>query len=392
MTDDERPKTKDESKPMRRVLMVTPRYLPLMGGIETHVYEVARRFARAGLDVTVLTTDRTGKLPRVEASEGVQIRRVRAYPAQWDIYFAPALYREITRGAWDIVHCQGIHTLVAPLAMFAAWRAKIPYVVTFHTGGHSSAWRNAVRGIQWRALRPLLARAQRLIGVSQFEADLFQRQLGLPREKFSVIPNGGSLPPKPSDAPTSDDAPLIISVGRLEKYKGHHRIIRALSNILAEYPRARLLVLGTGPYEDDLRQLARACGVAERVEIRAVPATDRAQMAATLARASLIVLLSEYEAHPIAVMESLALGRPVLVADTSGLSELAARGLVRAIPLHASSEEIAAAVLAQLREPLIPTAVQLPTWEECAEKILIEYRRAFRPHRSPRPVRSPTSK
>lgn len=374
-----RPKMKNEPNPIHRVLMVTPRYLPLMGGVETHVYEVARRLTRAELSVTVLTTDRTGTLPRVEESAGVQIRRVRAYPAQWDIYCAPALYREITRGNWDIVHCQGIHTLVAPLAMFAAWRAQIPYVVTFHTGGHSSAWRNAVRGIQWRALRPLLARAQRLIGVSQFEADLFQQQLGLPREKFSVIPNGGSLPPQPSDAPTSADAPLIISVGRLEKYKGHQRIIGALPHILAEYPRARLLVLGTGPYEDDLRKLARACGVAERVEIRAVPATARAQMAATLARASLIVLLSEYEAHPIAVMESLALGRPVLVADTSGLRELAERGLARAVPLSASSDEIAAAVIAQLREPLIPAAVQLPTWEECVEKISIEYRRAVSP-------------
>ncbi len=353
--------------------MVTPRYLPLMGGIETHVYEVGRRLARANLHITILTTDRTGQLPREETSEGMQIRRVRAYPASADVYFAPEIYREIVNGTWDVVHCQGIHTLVPPLAMLAARRAHIPYVVTFHTGGHSTGWRNAVRGLQWRALRPLLARAQRLIGVSQFEADLFQQHLHLPREKFTVIPNGGSLPPLPNDAPARNGDALILSVGRLEKYKGHHRVLRALPHVLESVPGARLVILGTGPYEAALKKLADAYRVAERVEIRAVPAKDRAQMAKVLASATLIVLLSEYEAHPIAVMEALALGRPVLVADTSGLSELAQRGLVRAIPLNSSPTQIADAILAQLREPLIPPPIQLPTWEECAEALRAVY-------------------
>ncbi|MBE3558221.1 MAG: hypothetical protein IMW89_03230 [Ktedonobacteraceae bacterium] len=39
-----------------RLLMVTPRYFPYMGGIETHVYEVGRRLAAAGVHVTLLTT------------------------------------------------------------------------------------------------------------------------------------------------------------------------------------------------------------------------------------------------------------------------------------------------------------------------------------------------
>jgi len=356
-----------------RVLMVTPRYLPLMGGIETHVYEVGRRLARANLHITILTTDRTGQLPRDETSEGMQIRRVRAYPASADVYFAPEIYREIVTGTWDVVHCQGIHTFVPPLAMLAALRAHIPFVVTFHTGGHSTSWRNAVRGLQWRALRPLLARAQRLIGVSQFEADLFQQHLHLPREKFTVIPNGGSLPPLPNGAPARNGAALILSVGRLEKYKGHHRVLRAMPHVLESVPNARLLILGTGPYEAALKKLADEYRVAERVEIRAVPAKDRAQMATILASATLIVLLSEYEAHPIAVMEALALGRPVLVADTSGLRELAQRGLVRAIPLNSSPTQIADTILAQLREPLIPPPVQLPTWEECAEALRAVY-------------------
>ena len=104
-----------------------------------------------------------------------------------------------------------------------------------------------------------------------------------------------------------------------------------------------------------------------------VPAGDRAQMATVLSEAALVVLLSDYEAHPVAVMEALALRRPVLVTDTSGLRELAERRLVRAIPLNSPPNEIASAVIAQLRDPLIPESVQIPTWEDCAGKLLVEY-------------------
>src|SRR5436305_1960576 len=142
-----------------RVLMVAPDFFPGVGGIVTHVYEVGRRLVRAGVEVTVLTTDMSGKLPDVEVVEGMQIRRVRAWPANKDYYFAPGIYRIIARGRWDLVHCQGYHTLVAPVAMLAAWRAHIPYVLTFHSGGHSSRLRNALRGLQWTVLRPLLSRA-----------------------------------------------------------------------------------------------------------------------------------------------------------------------------------------------------------------------------------------
>src|SRR5689334_12261639 len=81
-----------------RLLMVTPRYFPLMGGVENHVYEVARRLAQADVDITVLTTDTTGALPLHEELEGVKVQRVPAWPAQRDYYLAPDIYRVITRG------------------------------------------------------------------------------------------------------------------------------------------------------------------------------------------------------------------------------------------------------------------------------------------------------
>jgi glycosyltransferase involved in cell wall biosynthesis len=362
----------EATQPMR-VLMVTAHYFPHLGGVETHTYEVARRLAQRGVGTGVLTIDNTGHLPTTETIEGVAIRRVVGWPKDRDLYLAPAIAREIAHQRPDIIHVQGVHTLAAPLAMLAAGILKIPYVITFHTGGNKSRLRNALRGVQWRALRPLLGRAARMIGVSKFEAATFRDGLHLPPERFAVIHNGAQLPQLPETMPDQPAGPLIVSIGRLERYKGHHRVIAALPYLRAAYPEARLLILGSGPYEAALRKQAEQLGVSAQVEIRMIPPSERQVLAATVAQAAVVTLLSDYEAHPIAVMEALALERPVLVADTSGLRELADDGLARSVPLNARPAQVAAALADQIRNPLRPTNVTLPTWDSCTDNLLALY-------------------
>jgi len=170
-----------------RILMVCARYLPLTGGTEQHVHEVGRRMAARGHHVTVLTTDRDGSMPAREQREGMHIIRCAAGPTRSDLYWSPDIWREISRADCDLIHVQGWHTLVAPLAMAAAVRRRMPFALTFHSGGHSSPSRQAVRGLQARLLRPLATRARQLIGVSRFEADHFSQALNIARERFQVI-------------------------------------------------------------------------------------------------------------------------------------------------------------------------------------------------------------
>ena len=84
-----------------RLALVCARYLPFVGGIELHVHAVAPRLARLGVDVTIITTDPTGTLPQREIVQGVEVRRVRAYPAKRDYYLAPGVARELRRGRYD---------------------------------------------------------------------------------------------------------------------------------------------------------------------------------------------------------------------------------------------------------------------------------------------------
>lgn len=363
----------DKSSPLR-VLMVAARYFPYVGGVETHVFEVGRRLAQKGIEVTVLTTDLSGQLPIAEELEGIQVHRVRAWPSNKDYYFAPGIYRFILQGQWNLIHCQGYHNLVAPLTMLAAWKAKIPYVVSFHSGGDTSRFRKVFRGVQRMALRPLLAKAQWLICPSRWEVDFFRERLHLPDQQFVVIPNGAShLPAIANSIKAKMDGTLIVSVGRLERYKGHQRVIAALPKVREHIPDVQLRIVGTGPYKSALQRLARKLGVAERVEIRAIPPGDGEGMASLIGRADLVTLLSEHEAQGIAVLEALALRRPVLVASTSALQEFANHGLARSVPLESTSEEVAKAVVSQLLQPLVPQNVTLPTWDACATGLLDLY-------------------
>ncbi|RVD14631.1 glycosyltransferase family 4 protein [Mesorhizobium sp. M4B.F.Ca.ET.017.02.2.1] len=355
-----------------RILMVAARCYPFMGGTETHIQEVGPRLVARGHAVDVLTTDPSGELPVEEEVRGMHVQRVPAWPRELDLYVAPGIYTAIRRGTWDLIHFQGYSSFVVPIGLLAAVRGHVPFVLTFHSGGHSSRLRNAVRSTQHMLLRPLVARAARLIGVSEFEADFFSGRMGVPRERFVVIPNGAAMPaPSPG---VKVDPHLIVSGGRLERYKGHHRAIAALPELIRRLPDVRLHIVGTGPYEGELRRFVATLGLEKRVTIAGIPGSQRQRMADLLASAGLFVLFSEYEAHPVAVMEALSLRRPVLVTDTSGLRELAANGLCRAIACNAGPAELAAAMAEELEAHREVPDLALPDWDACAQALSDVYR------------------
>jgi glycosyltransferase involved in cell wall biosynthesis/GT2 family glycosyltransferase len=366
--------TPDEGSP--RVLFVTPLSPLHQGGVERHVMEVSKRAAAAGAEVEVLCTEPGGPKLQEQERDGVKIRTSRAWPANRDWCLAPRIWREMSRQPWDVVHVQSYHTFVAPLAMLRALTLGIPYVVTFHGGGHSSEARNKVRGLQRALLRPLLKRAERLVAVARFEIEEYGGELGIPAEKFALIPNGTDLAFSATGSANGkpEGPPAIASIGRLERYKGHHRVIDAFPFVLKREPEARLVIVGTGPYEEELRKQAQALGIAEKVEFTSTPPDQPAAMAELLQGISLVVLLSDFETHPLVALEAAAAGRRLLVADASGLGELAADGFARPIPLDESPEGVAEAVIEELAKPPQTKRPQLSSWDECAAELLTLYR------------------
>jgi glycosyltransferase involved in cell wall biosynthesis len=344
--------------------------------VQRYVWELSNRLLDRGVEVQVLCTDPDRDQPRVAQHGRLLVLSVPAWPQGRDWCFAPALGRAMRKRPWDLIHIQSYHTLVAPIAMVHSLRMHVPYCVTFHGGGHTSDLRNRSRPLQRRLLAPLLARAAALVAVARFEVELFSEPLGIPREKFRVIPVGTDLTATSESRAERDGEPLIIgSVGRLEHYKGHHRLIEALPHVLKTRPEARVMIVGHGPYEPTLRELANRLGVQDRVEITSVKPGDTSAMAALLSRLSIVVLMSEFETYPQVAIEVAAARRRLLVADDgAGLREMAEDGLARMTPLGVAPDQLANRIMEELSHPAPQESPRLTTWSDTAEATLDLYR------------------
>ena len=228
-----------------------------------------------------------------------------------------------------------------------------------------------VRGMQWQALRPLLRRAKGLVAVCHFEVEVFARRLGLEPERIRLIRNGAEpLPVGDSCRPKVSGSPLVCSVARLERYKGHHRLIAAMPALLDLAPDAHLAVIGRGSFEHAAPSPGRPVAGRTAVTFTSFDATQREALGALLRSSDVVALMSDYEANPVAVMEALALGRKVVVADTSGLSELASEGLATVGAAERCPLTCSAGVLARVAARPDPVAPDLPTWDDCADQLL----------------------
>jgi glycosyltransferase involved in cell wall biosynthesis len=367
----ERRGTGDEDRGLH-VVMATARFPPLIGGTEAHVQELSSRLAARGHHVRVITTVLDRRCVGEDVVDGVSVVRLRAFPRRNDLYFAPSLRRAILESPADIVHVQGYHTSVAPLAMAAARHAGRPYVVTFHSGGHSSRLRRAIRPLHWRAIRRQLLGAARLVGVSEHETEFFRSRLDLPSGLLVTIPNGVS-----EEFQGVDSVPrqphLVTTIGRLEAYKGHQKVIAALPAVRREVPDVRLRVIGSGPHRLELQRLAARLDLADRVEFVAVDYGDRARMAALLREAAVIALMSSYESQGIVAYEAVAAGARVVVADGSALTEIARYPGVEVVTVH-GGHHLEAALVRQLSEPPVRERREVPTWNDTTDRVESVYR------------------
>ncbi|WP_029322925.1 glycosyltransferase [Butyrivibrio sp. AE3004] len=108
----------------------------------------------------------------------------------------------------------------------------------------------------------------------------------------------------------SDDAFTMISVGRQDYIKGFWHLIKAFSIVARQYPKARLMIVGTGDFSG-LKKLADDLGVGKKVffpglQKNPFPFVDSAD---------LYVLSSNHEGFPNAILEAMALGKPCVAAD-----------------------------------------------------------------------------
>ena len=209
--------------------------------------------------------------------------------------------------------------------------------------------------------------------------------------RMELLPSGidtDDFRPDVSDAAVRErhalgDAPVICCVSRLVARKGQDMLIRALPAIAGAVPDVKLLIVGVGPYESTLRQLAASTGVQDRVVFagaapyRELPAYFRAGNVFAMP-CRLRWFGFDVEALGAVFLQGAAVGRPVIAGDSGGAPEAIIPGQTGLVVDPHSPESIAAAITPLLLDPVRADAMGKAgaewvhtewTWEKLASRL-----------------------
>ena len=141
----------------------------------------------------------------------------------------------------------------------------------------------------------------------------------VPARKVAVIPNFVRTMPETEETGPLHDEPVILTVGRLGREKGHDLLIRAFAALGEVRTGWRLVILGEGKERKNLERLASSLGIQDSVLMPGVVP----EPAHWLYKAPIFVLPSRYEGFPNALLEAMAAGCAVIAADCpSGPAEI----------------------------------------------------------------------
>lgn len=224
-------------------------------------------------------------------------------------------YGQLDFSAFDLVH---VHHLSYGALRLACDRSATPFVFTVHD---ASQLNGASPGfVRDRALRFILARADRVVSLSRREAAFRLERQGLAPEQSAVLPNGieaSRFTPVRRNGAGHQTPWQLLFAGQLIPLKGCDLLLRALARL--DLPTELTLVYQTAELESELRALAASLGIAARVHFRG--RLDPGELAALYQRSDLLVLPSATEALPSVLTEAMLSGLPFVATDVGGIPE-----------------------------------------------------------------------
>ena len=320
-----------------RILHVVESFYPSMGGIQVLVGALALEQVARGHEVRVVVTGVQGEgepdewrgLPvhrldyrgALERQDRAAVGRANAGMVALRRDFAPQVTHVHLAGPGAALHVQA--NLFEPG----------PWLVTVHVP------------LPARALAPgeflgkVLLAADRVVAISEHIRSMVHACVGADRPVERIYNGVEELP---CDGEPEGSASLLF-LGRLVEEKGADVAIRALAEVAAELPEARLVVCGDGPQRAELGELAGALGLAERVEFQG--RTERDELPHFLARSAIVLVPSVWE-EPFGLVpvEAAFAGRPVIASDRGALPEVVLDGETGLVVPGGSAGALAAAI------------------------------------------------
>jgi glycosyltransferase involved in cell wall biosynthesis len=235
---------------------------------------------------------------------------------------AAELARLIRRERPDVFHANLAWPLAGKYALMTAAAASVPAVVaTVHTFDVPISRRTALLH------QAVSAGVDRYLAVCGFIADRLVGQLGVPHRKVRTVlngirvhafANGLNRPDLRAEIAGDANRSIVLTPARLDPLKGHSTLLSAAVRL----PDVVLAFAGDGPERDTLAQQAAELGIAERVRFLGF----RSDINDLLATCDLVALPPLFDGYPLALMEAMAAGKPVITTSAGGQAEMVRNG------------------------------------------------------------------
>jgi len=365
-----------------RIALVTEYYYPTIGGVQEHVFHLARELRGLGHSATVVTSRVAGAPPGpAEEDEGV-VRLGWSLPVESNgsvgrVTVGPVLGVSLARllrpDRFDLVH---VHSPLSPvLGMLAARRTALPLVGTHHTNFTGSRLMSVFRG----TVQEVFDRMDVHLAVSGACVKALSRYV---RGSYRIVPNGVDCRRFAQGrriASWPRGRPLVLFIGRLEERSGLDRLLRAWPAVLRDSA-ADLVVVGDGPGRARYEAQARELGL----DVRFTGALRRERVD-WLATADLLVAPTTIASFGITLLEAMAAGVPVVASDIDGFREVLCDGREGLLVDTADAPALARAVAGLLRDPDRRRAlgeagrrtVRRYDWPQVAREVVESYEEAL---------------
>jgi len=288
------------------------------------------RFQRAGIEVVPLGMQSYSVPSILRAAHDL---RALIHSRQIDLIhttnFSDGLFGRV------VARFAGVHVVLSSIHTIYRWKPRLELLLDIVTA-------KLIDGV---------------IVVSQAARQFAIEDLKIPDNKIYVVYNGINCLPVVNDVESilriraeiglRSDSSVVACVGSLKEVKGQKYLLQAAPAILAEVPNAQLLIIGDGPLQSALRDLAVTLGIVDKVCF----AGSREDVRAILPAIDILVSPSLSESFSISILETMAAEKPVVATEVGGIPELVEDRRTGLLVPPENPSAIAQAVVSLLTSP-----------------------------------------
>ena len=319
-----------------------------VGGLQRVVVTLCRAIDPERFDVSVLCLREAGPLARELESIGVPVITLPRDPHRTDYFAFRRVARVLRERQISVVHTHNTEPFVD-----GGIAARLAGVRTLVHTDHARDFPDKVRYML--AEHVMAWNAYRVVGVSEDTTRNLAHYERIPRRKLVTITNGidGEPYSQPLDRARlrqelgiAGDGPVIGLGARLVEQKGITYLLQAMRVLRDRVPGLTCMVAGEGPLEAELRAEAGRLGVGDSVRFLGV----RLDMPRLIRAFDVYVLPSVWEGLPMAVLEALAAGCPVVASNVGGVGAALTDGVTGSLVPPRDPAALAGAIESLLRD------------------------------------------